>query len=88
MSKRPSMMQALARDAKAAKASPTKAKPEAPAPAATTTSDEWKTTAMHLRKDQWTLLRSVARKRADDTEGRASVSDIIRDMIEKHRAEL
>lgn len=52
------------------------------------TGGEWKTTAIHLKKDQWVLLRDVARRRADEAENRPSVSDIIRDMIERQRDEL
>jgi hypothetical protein len=56
---------------------------EAPAAAV-----EWLTTAIHLRRDQWLLLRSVAFQRAMKRGGRPSVSALIVDLIDKNRAEL
>jgi len=46
------------------------------------------TTAIHITKDMWRLLRAVAFKRAQDNGGRASVSEVMRELVESHRAEL
>jgi Arc/MetJ-type ribon-helix-helix transcriptional regulator len=46
------------------------------------------TTAVHLNKDQLALLRRVAVERAIRTGKRPSVSDVLRDLIERHRQEL
>lgn len=46
------------------------------------------TTAVHLTKDQLALLRRVAVERAIRTGKRPSVSDVLRDLIERHRREL
>ena len=46
------------------------------------------TTAIHIRRDHWELLREVAFNRARATGGRASVSAVIGDLIEQHKAEI
>ena len=46
------------------------------------------TTAMHIRRDHWKLLRIVAHKRAIESGGRASVSALITELVERHRKEL
>jgi hypothetical protein len=49
---------------------------------------EMQTTAIHITKDMWNLLREVAFHRAQSSGGRASVSDVLRNLVESHRAEL
>ena len=46
------------------------------------------TTAIHIPKPTWTLLRAVAFRRAQDRGGRASVSRLIAELVERHRKEL
>jgi hypothetical protein len=46
------------------------------------------TTAIHIRRDLWELLREVAFTRARATGGRASVSQVITERVEKNRAGL
>jgi hypothetical protein len=46
------------------------------------------TTAIHLPRATWTLLRAVAFKRAQTRGGRASVSSLLVELVERHRAEL
>lgn len=46
------------------------------------------TTAIHIPRDDLALLRRVAVERANRGGGRPSVSDVLRDLIERHRAEL
>ena len=46
------------------------------------------TTAIHLPRATWTLLRAVAFKRAQTQGGRASVSSLLVELVEQHRAEL
>ena len=46
------------------------------------------TTAIHIPKPTWTLLRAVAFRRAQDQGGRASVSRLIAELVERHRKEL
>jgi hypothetical protein len=46
------------------------------------------TTAIHIRRSTWELLRAAAFKRAMATGGRASVSAFIDDLVERHRDEL
>ena len=46
------------------------------------------TTAIHIPKPTWTLLRAVAFRRAQDQGGRASVSKLIAELVERHRKEL
>ena len=48
----------------------------------------YKTTGVHLPADQWELLNRVAFERARTKGGRASVSALLVQMIEKHRREL
>lgn len=49
---------------------------------------EMQTTAIHITKDMWILLREVAFRRAQASGGRASVSELIRSLVEGQRAEL
>ena len=49
---------------------------------------EMQTTAIHISKSDWNLLRQVSFKRAQESGGRASVSDVIRTLIETHRGDL
>jgi len=49
---------------------------------------EMQTTAIVIPKDVWNLLREVAFRRAQSSGGRASVSEVLRSLIEIHRAEL
>lgn len=65
----------------------TKAKSKS-AEAATRQQSETLTTAIHIRRDQWELLREVAFNRARATGGRASVSAVIGELIEHQRARL
>jgi predicted CopG family antitoxin len=46
------------------------------------------TTAIHIRRDHWELLRRAAFNRAMSQGGRASVSAVLTEMIERHRDEL
>jgi hypothetical protein len=46
------------------------------------------TTAIHLRRDTWELLREVAFRRAQMSGGRTSVSELVRTLVESHREEL
>ncbi len=46
------------------------------------------TTAIHIPKATWNLLRSVAFHRAQDQGGRASVSKLIAEIVEGHRGTL
>ena len=46
------------------------------------------TTAMHLPRPTWELLRSVAFHRAQASGGRASVSKLITDLVEERRQKL
>jgi hypothetical protein len=46
------------------------------------------TTAIHIPESTWKLLRAVAFHRAQDQGGRASVSKLIAELVERHRAEL
>ena len=47
-----------------------------------------KTTAINIPVDTWTMLRAVAFARAQETGGRPSVSALITELAERHRAEL
>lgn len=49
---------------------------------------EYLSTAIHLPKDLWVLLRNAAFRRAMKRGGRPSVSALLVDLIERHRAEL
>lgn len=46
------------------------------------------TTAIHIPKATWMLLRTVAFHRAQASGGRASVSKVIAEIMERHRPEL
>lgn len=46
------------------------------------------TTAIHIRRDHWDLLRRVAFARAQASGGRASVSAVIGDLVESNRGKL
>jgi uncharacterized protein (DUF2384 family) len=46
------------------------------------------TTAIHIPKPTWALLRAVAFRRAQEQGGRASVSKLIAELVERHRKEL
>ena len=46
------------------------------------------TTAIHIRRDHWELLRRAAFTRATTAGGRASVSAVLTEMIERHRDEI
>jgi hypothetical protein len=48
----------------------------------------YKTTGVHLPADLWELLNRVAFERARTKGGRASVSALLVEMIEKHRKAL
>jgi hypothetical protein len=45
------------------------------------------TTAIHIPKATWKLLRAVAFHRAQENGGRASVSKLITELVERHRSE-
>lgn len=46
------------------------------------------TTAVHLPRGTWELLRAVAFHRAQDSGGRASVSKLVSELVEERRREL
>jgi len=46
------------------------------------------TTAIHIPRDTWDLLRAVAFHRAQDSGGRVSVSKLVAELVERHREEL
>jgi hypothetical protein len=46
------------------------------------------TTAIHIPKHTWNLLRAVAFRRAQDQGGRTSVSRLVAELVERHRVEL
>jgi hypothetical protein len=48
----------------------------------------YKTTGVHLPADLWELLNRVAFERARTRGGRASVSALLVEMIERHRKQL
>jgi hypothetical protein len=48
----------------------------------------YKTTGVHLPADLWELLNRVAFERAKKYGGRASVSALLVDLIERHQKEL
>ena len=50
--------------------------------------DDMLTTAIHIPRSTWKLLRAVAFKRANDAGGRASVSALLVELAERHRDEL
>ena len=45
-------------------------------------------TSIHIPKSMLTLLRIAAIKRAEREGGRPSVSNVIRDLLERHRREI
>ncbi len=45
-------------------------------------------TSIHIPKAMLTLLRIAAIKRAERDGGRPSVSNVIRDLLERHRREI
>jgi len=49
---------------------------------------EYLTTTIHIRREDWDLLRRVAFARALTTGGRASVSAVIAQLIQSHRDKL
>jgi len=46
------------------------------------------TTAIHIPRCTWSLLRAVAFRRAQDHGVRVSVSRLVAELVERHRAEL
>ena len=54
----------------------------------TTASAGMAITSIHLPRELLTLLRFASIIRADRHGGRPSVSDVIRDLLERHRAEI
>ena len=46
------------------------------------------TTAIHIPRSTWSLLRAVAFRRAQDQGSRVSVSRLVSELVERHRAEL
>jgi hypothetical protein len=50
--------------------------------------ERFKTTGIHLRESQWVLLNRVAFERARTKGGRASVSALLVEMIDKNRKAL
>ncbi len=69
----------VARNKRMSKAAETKA-PREPG--------KMKTTAINIPVDTWTMLRAVAFARAQETGERPSVSALITELAEQHRAEL
>ncbi len=55
---------------------------------APSTAGKMKTTAINIPVDTWTMLRAAAFARAQETGERASVSALITELAEQHRAEL
>ena len=100
-SKRPSLVAQMqaAKERSAAGAAASAPAPE-PAPATPATepappprrgralTDAGTTTAVHIPREDLALLRRVAVERANRHGGRPSVSDVLRGLIERHRAEL
>ncbi len=68
----------------AAQAKGKAAKESAPDPGA----GDMMTTAIHIPRSTWKLLRAVAFKRALDRGGRSSVSALLVELAERHRNEL
>jgi hypothetical protein len=64
------------------------AEPAVPPPIVNRSSDEMTTTAIHIPKATLALLRRVAVERANLHGGRPSVSAVLADLVEQHRAEL
>lgn len=67
---------------------PTAGRKAKPATHESEASPETITTAIHIPKQAWSLLRAVAFHRAQEHGGRASVSKVIADLVERHRIEL
>lgn len=102
MSKRPTLIGAASAAKKrvdaAASATPARGTaPPPPPPAATVEpskgrnrdlTDAGATTAIHIPRDDLVLLRRVAVERANRLGGRPSVSDVLRELINRHRGEL
>ena len=53
-----------------------------------TESADMKMTTIHIEAELLTLLRMAAVKRAEHKGGRPSVSDVVRDLLGKYRAEI
>lgn len=53
-----------------------------------TVSSDMTTSTINLPREMLTLLRRVAVNRADTAGGRPSVSDVVREILERHRSEL
>lgn len=64
------------------------AEPPATAAGINRASEEMTTTAIHVPKSALALLRRVAVERANLHGGRPSVSAVLVDLVDKHRAEL
>lgn len=64
------------------------AEPPAPAAGIHRSSDEMTTTAIHVPKATLALLRRVAVERANQHGGRPSVSAVLVELVDRHRAEL
>jgi len=58
------------------------------APADGRSNEDMQTTAIVIPKTMWNLLRGVAFRRAQASGGRASVSEVLRSLVEIHRSEL
>lgn len=59
-----------------------------PAPTARLGGNEYKASAVNLRKGDWRLLRRVAEARSEAKGGRPSVSKVLESLIDASRAEL
>ena len=79
--KRPSTLDALKLAASTKPGTAPKAKATAPTSGSLTT-------AIHIRREHWDLLRRVAFARAQASGGRASVSAVIGDLVEANRGKL
>lgn len=58
------------------------------APAVKDDAPETLTTAIHIPKSSWDLLRAVAFRRAQSRGGRASVSKLLVELVETQRSQL
>jgi hypothetical protein len=72
----------------AMKAARDKVEPSASSKPVAGEANDYQTTAINIRRDQWVLLGDVANARRKSRGGRQSVSDIIRDLIEASRKSL
>lgn len=100
--KRPSLVQTMKAAKDRAAAATVAAQPPVPAPdlalgeptpalaprRSRALTDGSATTAIHIRREDLALLRRVAVERANRNGGRPSVSDVLRELIDRHRAEL